>query len=348
MGILLPAEALKGYRIMAGVWKKVTLTNRDGKVVPAVAPVIISASRSTDVPAFYADWFCNRLNAGYCVWMNPHNGVRQYVSFQDARAIVFWSKHPAPLLKHLPLLDGMGLGYYFQFTLNDYDEERLEPGVPSVEKRIALFKQLSLQMDRRRVVWRFDPLLITRQTPPERLLSKVIGIGEELHDYAERLVISFADISAYSRVERKLRVANLGAREFREDEMRAFATSLTAKTRQWGLDVRTCAESVDLSACGVLPNKCIDDDLLAKWFSNDIALMTFLGKDESLPGLLTGHINKLKDKGQRKACGCIVSKDIGLYNTCPHLCLYCYANQDCECVRRAKRHSPDSECILDN
>jgi hypothetical protein len=325
---------------MSGIWKTVTITNKSGETVPAVAPVIVSASRATDIPAFYPDWFRNRLEAGYCVWQNRFNGVRQYVSFSQMRAIVFWSKNPAPLLKHLPALDGRGIGYYFQFTLNDYDEERLEPGVPPLPQRIELFKELSRRLGQSRVVWRFDPLLITRLTPPEKLLDKVLRLGAELRGYTDRLVISFADISVYPRVAQTLERANIEAREFNEGEMLGLGRELVAQASRWDMDVRSCAERVALSGCGIRPNRCIDDEILAACFPRDSVLMEFLGRG-SVP-LRRG----LKDKGQRKDCGCIASKDIGLYNTCPHLCAYCYANTGSECLARSASHSPDSECLL--
>ena len=103
-------------------WKKLQIETPYGKQ-EAVAPEIISASRSTDIPAFYADWFMNRLRDGYAIWVNPFNQKKQYVSFDRTRAVVFWSKHPKPLLKHLKTLDNYGFSYYFQFTVNDYEQE---------------------------------------------------------------------------------------------------------------------------------------------------------------------------------------------------------------------------------
>ena len=101
-----------------------------GESVDAQVPIIISASRSTDIPAFYSDWFIQRIKEGYVKWKNPFNGVFLYVSFAKARLFVFWSKNPKPIIKHLDYLDERIKNYYFQFTLNDYDQEKLEPNVP--------------------------------------------------------------------------------------------------------------------------------------------------------------------------------------------------------------------------
>lgn len=331
---------------MATVWKTVDVTTRTGDHVKAMAPIIISASRSTDIPKFYSEWLCNRLDAGYCVWVNPFNGSRHYVSFREARVFVFWSKDPAPLLPYLHRFDTRGIGYYFQFTLNDYDAEKYEPGVPKLVDRLKTFRELSRCLNNTRVVWRSDPLLITDRTPPEKLLEKVVRVGDELAGLTERLVLSFADIATYPKVERTLRAADIGAREFTLDEMRDFARQIAAHARRWGMEVRTCAETTDLREFGVLPNKCIDDELLVKWFPRDAALMQFLGVEQDLLGTVVQRAGvSLKDKGQRKACGCIVSKDIGHYNTCPHLCIYCYANSGRECVKRGR--DPNAECILD-
>ena len=107
--------------------ERILITRQNGEVVNGVAPVIISASRSTDIPAFYAKWFINRLKAGYCVWYNPFNQKPMYISFVKTKAVVFWTKNPEPLIPYLPELDKRGIHYYFQVTLNDYVNEGFEP-----------------------------------------------------------------------------------------------------------------------------------------------------------------------------------------------------------------------------
>lgn len=125
------------------VWKKISLKLEDGSEIHAQAPEIVSASRSTDIPAFYADWFFDRLKTGYSAWTNPFNGVKSYVSYKNTRFIVFWSKNPHPLLSHLNELRELGIKCYVQYSLNDYEKEGLEKGVPSLSSRIGTFKELA-------------------------------------------------------------------------------------------------------------------------------------------------------------------------------------------------------------
>ena len=138
--------------------EKINICTDSGKIVEATAPVIISASRPTDIPAFYTKWFFNRLAKGYCAWYNPFNQQKMYVSFSKCKVIVFWTKNPKPIIPYLHILDEMGIHYYFQVTLNDYTKEGFEPNVPSVEKRIETFKNLSDTIGKEKVIWRFDPL----------------------------------------------------------------------------------------------------------------------------------------------------------------------------------------------
>ena len=170
----------------------------------AIAPVIISASRSTDIPAFYSKWFFNRLNKGYCAWYNPFNRQKTYVSFRRCKVVVFWTKNPAPIIPYLHELDERGIHYYFQITLNDYVTEKFEPNVPSVEKRVETFKKLSDLIGRKRVIWRFDPLIITPSITPRILLSRIWTIGNRLMDYTDKLVFSFVDVKAYRKVQNNL------------------------------------------------------------------------------------------------------------------------------------------------
>lgn len=287
---------------------KADLTLSDGSVVEAQTPLIVSASRATDIPAFYSDWLFNQLGQGYVRWRNPYNGKNTYVSFANTKFIVFWSKNPSPLLPFLPILKEKGIGCYIQYTLNDYFVERLEPNVPSVAERIDTFKQLVDELGVGAVVWRFDPLILTDRISADDLLSKIEHIANQLREYTEKLVFSFADISTYRKVSRNLSEAGVNYREWTESEMIDFSRRLSGLNL--GLELASCAEKVDLSQFGIVHNRCIDPDLICRL------------KSELYPYIQ----NLRKDKGQRTLCGCITSKDIGTYNTCPHGCVYCYAN----------------------
>ncbi|MDR1919330.1 MAG: DUF1848 domain-containing protein [Tannerellaceae bacterium] len=312
-------------------WNKVQIHTESGESVEAQAPVIISASRSTDIPAFYADWFMHRFKTGYVKWKNPFNGVPLYVSFQKARLIVFWSKNPKPLIQHLSYLNEKNINYYFQFTLNDYDAEELEPKVPKVQSRIETFLELSEKIGKEKVIWRFDPLILTDKIGVDELLTKVENVGNQLKDHTRKLVFSFADIKIYKKVQNNLRRNAIPYQEFNERTMDEFAAGLQRLNENWHFELATCAEQTPLEKYGIAHNKCIDDDLMIKLFPHDKVLMDFLGIKIIPPDMFSpnGSIEKKrknKDSGQREFCGCIVSKDIGEYNTCPHLCKYCYAN----------------------
>lgn len=310
---------------------KTRLTLSDGSVVEAQAPLIISASRATDIPAFYSSWFFNRLRQGYARWRNPYNGKDSYISFAKIKFIVLWSKNPRPLLPLLSSLKEMGIGCYIQYTLNDYFAEGLEPNVPSLAERIDTFKQLVDGLGLGAVVWRFDPLILTDKISVDALLNKIERIAERLHGYTEKLVFSFADILAYRKVGRNLSDAGVHYREWEIDDMIDFSRRLSGMNL--GLELTTCAEKVDLSQFGIIHNRCIDPELICRL------------KPELQP-----LISMLKtDKGQRALCGCITSKDIGTYNTCPHGCTYCYANTSPHSARQNFIHhqqNPNNDSIL--
>lgn len=347
---------------------KVDLTLTNGTIVKAFAPVIISASRSTDIPAFYADWFFKRLEEGYSVWTNPFNGVPSYVAYQKVHFIVFWSKNPYPLLPYLDRLKEMGIGCYIQYSLNDYETEGLEKGVPPKDFRIKTFKSLVDKLGRGHVVWRFDPMILTEEISIDKLLEKIKYIGNELYGYTEKLVFSFADILGYKKVKSNLEKNGVKYIEWTEQMMDEFAMRLSAMNKElgWNYQLATCGEKIDISKYGIIHNKCVDDDLIVRLAYKDETLMKHLKvevhrRGESLFDMEpSGSLNinseyyavKLKDnrdKGQRTFCGCIDSKDIGQYNTCPHLCEYCYANTNKETALtnyRKHKSNPDKESII--
>ena len=345
-------------------WDKKKLPRENGELVDMQVPVLVSASRSTDIPAFYAEWFFHRLDkAGYSAWTNPFNGVRSYVSYQNTRFIVFWSKNPRPLLEYLPILERRGIGCYIHYSLNDYEAEGLEKSVPPIAQRIETFKQLVERLGKGHVIWRFDPLVLTDQISIDTLLAKIENIGNQLLGYTEKLVFSFADILSYRKVQTNLTKAHINYIDWTDEQMREFASKLAKLNEKWGYELATCGEKIDLTEFGVKRNHCIDDDLIIRLAHDDKLLMDYLnvkirpipsanlfGEPEPLPkdaiilpdGRYATHGDN-RDKGQRQWCGCIKSKDIGEYNTCVHGCEYCYANASKElAIANYKKHQANS------
>ncbi len=351
---------------MAINWETVKIKKDNGEVVEAKAPVVISASRSTDIPAFFAKWFILRLDKGYCTWYNPFDKSKPYyVSFKNTKVVVFWTKNPRPLIPYLKELDNRGINYYFQFTINDYENEGYEPNVASLENRIETFKELSKLIGKDRVIWRFDPIIITPGLSIRDIHKKIWNIGNKLKGYTNKLVFSFVDIDSYKKVQNNMAKTALFNKETVLSGQPNYAqiseivdgiVKLQTHWRAegWDLTLATCAEDVDLSQYNIIHNKCIDDDLMRKCFSHDEDLMYFLDYGELKPkyqlfdNFALPRKKKMKDSGQRKACGCVYSKDIGMYNTCRHHCTYCYANTSFEVVEKNfKLHTLESESIID-
>lgn len=206
--------------------------------------------------------------------------------------------------------------------------------LPALNQRLENFIELSELIGNQKVIWRFDPFIISDKLHPEELLKRIENIGDQIYAYTNRLVISFIDIDIYKRVKRNLSALPDEIKEIDIPTMNYFARELMRLNQKWNLKIATCAEQIDLHQYGIEHNRCIDDRLIIKLFSDDTELMNFMGyKPTEQTDFLTGQnenlsysYKKLKDKGQRKFCGCIKSKDIGQYNTCSNGCVCCYAN----------------------
>jgi DNA repair photolyase len=308
------------------IWEKTNI-RINNKEVSATAPLIISASRATDIPAFFAKEFMQKIRQGYLFKTNPFNGRKELISFKNTRLIIFWTKFPQALMPFLEELNETGINYYFQFTLNDYEKEKLEPFLPPLQKRIDAFIRLSEKIGKEKVIWRFDPVLLLKNQSFENIISRIENIAKQIHLYTEKLVFSFADFS-YRKVQNNLRRSGVDYRELSDNEKYKFAEKLVENLKKYTPTISTCAQSIELSALGINHNKCIDDELIVRLFHEDKALMDFIK-----PYIGT---SKLKDKGQRKYCGCIYSKDAGMYNTCSFMCKYCYANTSEKTVHNNK------------
>ncbi len=296
--------------------------------------MIISASRRTDIPAFYSGWFMNRLTEGWFKSVNPFNPSQaRIVSLlpQDVDAVVFWSKNPEPMQKHLDRLDSIGLRYYFQYTLNDYPGF-LEPGVPPLGRRLDTFQRLASRLGPKRMVWRYDPIIVGSTTPVEYHLERFNEISHRLSGYCERVVISFVDF--YGKLSKRfdiLEKAN-GFRAFDitrpeyGESLDPLVSGISGLASANGMKVYSCSESLDLEKWGVMHGSCIDAFLLNEIFHLDL--------------------RPDKDRNQRKGCLCAASVDMGAYNSCAHACAYCYANlSEALASKNRQLHNPGSPSI---
>lgn len=285
--------------------------------------MIISASRRTDIPAFYSEWFLNRIKAGFVDVRNPMNHrqiSRIPLNTDVVDCIVFWSKNPLPLLSKLNQLSGYK--YYFQFTINPYDIS-IENNVSKKTSIISTFKKLSDLIGPDRVVWRYDPILMTEKIDTLYHLKYYEEIASRLENYTHRCVISFVDL--YKKTASNTKA--FGVREPSCGEMRIIAQRIAQIAESNNITIQSCSEKIDLSDIRIMHGHCIDKSLI-----------------ESIIGY---PIDVKKDPNQRNECGCIQSIDIGAYNTCTHGCKYCYANfNDKMVTSQVQRHCPNSSLLI--
>lgn len=294
--------------------------------------MIISASRRTDIPAFYSQWFMNRLREGYCLVPNPYN-PRQVarISFlpECLDVIVFWSKNPFPILRHLPEVEKMGHPFYFLFTLNAYPKA-LEPNLPSLAERISTFIKLSRRIGSRRVIWRYDPIILSNRTDAAFHKKMFEDLCGQLAGHTCRVIISV--ITRYRKTIRSLRALEKQGYVFDREprnhtETEGLLSEMASSAADHGLETFACAEKKDYTHLGVKPARCIDATLIRELWGIPVA---------------SG-----KDPGQREHCGCASSRDIGMTDTCPHGCLYCYATMNWEiAVKRYQTHDPNSVMLI--
>lgn len=284
--------------------------------------MIVSASRRTDIPAFYSDWLLARIRAGYAKTRNPFCATQQKtVSLlpQDVDCLVLWTKDPLPMMDQLDDLEKRGLPFYFQFTLTPYGCE-LERNLRDKEDIAATFLKLANRIGRERVRWRYDPIVLNDAWTTTRHATEFARWCHRLHTATESVTISFVD--------RYTRVRSDAIREISAAEMIETAARLAEIAAQYGLAANACCEAVDLTPVGVGNAACIDGALIAR----------IIGYDPNAP----------KDSGQRSGCGCVQSVDIGAYNTCANGCVYCYASHSAASVARNRlRHNPHCEFLLE-
>jgi hypothetical protein len=287
--------------------------------------MIISASRRTDIPKLYSEWFMNRIKEGYVLTRNPMNHAqisKIMLSTDIVDCIVFWTKDPLNMMNKLNQLDIKGYSYYFQFTLTPYGKE-IEPNLREKNEIVQTFIQLSNQIGNDKVLWRYDPILLNQNITIDYHKRAFKQLCQTLSGYTKVCTISFVD--KYPKLNKILKSGEI--QELSSDEMIQLAEYLFQTGKQYGIEVRACCEELDLTDYGIKAASCIDKSTIEA---------------------ITGSALDIKlDVNQRPGCGCIQSIDIGVYNTCDNGCIYCYANYSASSVlNNMKNHNKESDILI--
>jgi hypothetical protein len=264
--------------------------------------MIVSVSRRTDIPAFYSEWFFNRLEEGFVYVVNPMN-LKQVSKIEltpeTVDCFIFWTKDATPMIDRLDELKDYN--YYFQYTITSYGKD-VEKEILDKKQVIESFKKLSDKIGKERVILRYDPILLSEKYNIEYHYKAFDRLCSKLYRYTEKCVISFVDL--YKKTERNTKELDLIPMDI--EQIKKISKELSLIANKYDLLIETCSEGYDLTEFGINKGKCIDDTLVSK--------------------VIGYEVNVKKDDTQRDVCGCVKSVDIGQYNTCRHHCLYCYAN----------------------
>ena len=285
--------------------------------------MIIQTGMRTDIPAFYSEWFVNRIKEGFVLVRNPYNSsqVSRYSLSPDVVDLIgFCTKNPAPMLPHMDMLKGYG--QYWFVTITPYGKD-IEPNVPDKKKVMEDFKKLSDIVGVDSMGWRYDPILVDEEHPADWHIAEFGKMAETLSGYTNTCVISFIDL--YSKVRRNYPEA----REVCHEDRMAIGKAFIEIARRYNITIRPCAEGKELEPYGADCSGCMTVKTYEKALHANL----------DVPGRGTNQRN-----GE---CACLLGTDIGAYDTCGHLCRYCYANVHADLVREnMRRHDPRSPFLI--
>lgn len=274
--------------------------------------MILSASKRTDIPAFYGEWFMNNLRKGEFLVRNPlfqKKVSRIPVDPLNVECIVFWTKNPQPFFKYLEELE-RNYRFYFTYSLNDYPYT-IERRLPSLKQRIENFVDLSKRLGADRVIWRYDPIMFAEGIGVEYHLRAFSDLAKELQGFTKRVVISVVD--DYSKNHKNM--VNAGLRIPERSELDRLMPELVRIAHCYQMQIQSCAEN-NLDAYGIPIGKCVDEQLINQVWNINLVVPA---------------------SNERPGCHCAENVDVGAYNTCLHDCVYCYANTQHSTV--LKNHS---------
>ncbi len=291
--------------------------------------MIISASRRTDIAAYYSKWFFNRIREGFCTVPNPFN-IKQIslvdLSPAQVDVIVFWTRNASPMLQHLDFLTDKGYRYYFQYTINNYPL-KYEKYNPTLTQSVKVFNAISKNIGKGKIIWRYDPIILSEDLSFNYHKANFDSILNEIGTFTKRIVISVVDMYKKTRNRLDANNVNYNPDQFQHPQMEELLFFIVQKASKNGIEVQSCSESIDLDHLGIKHGKCIDDVLINSEFGSILRFK--------------------KDKSQRLACGCTESKDIGMNDTCLMGCEYCYATvSHKKVVSNHKKHDPNFPSLI--
>lgn len=283
--------------------------------------MILHTGLRTDIPAFYSEWFANRLKEGYVMVRNPYNPIqvtKYNISPEIVDVISFCTKNPKPFLPYMDMLKEYG--QYWFVTITPYGKE-IEPNVPKKEIVMEAFKELSKKVGINSIGWRYDPIFISEEYSVQRHIEDFEHMAGTLSGYTNTCVISFIDL--YQKVLRNFPEV----KPVKKEDRIQLAKEFIRIGNKYDIVIKSCAEGIELEPYGVDCSGCMTVSTFEK--------------------AIDCSLNVQKTKGARPECGCLLGCDIGAYNTCDHLCRYCYANYDTKTViENMKKHNPKSPFLI--
>lgn len=283
--------------------------------------MIINTGCRTDIPAYFSEWFFNRLKAGYVYVRNPYyqNQVTKYKLTPDVvDCLAFCTKNPAPMLARIHELDAFGQFWFV--TITPYGKE-IEPNVPLKEKVMEDFKKLSTIIGAEKIGWRYDPIFITDKYTLTKHVEDFEKMASVLKGYTHDCVISFIDL--YQKTKRNFPAV----KEVTKEERAAMGKEFVRIGKKYDIRIKTCVEGQELSKYGVDCSGCMTKPVIERAIGSNLKVT--------------------EKKSSRDGCNCLLGNDIGVYNTCGHGCVYCYANYNQQTVRdNMKRHNPNSPFLI--
>lgn len=281
--------------------------------------MILFASGRTDIPAFYSNWFINRVKAGFVDVRNPFNQkLVSRIYFSDVDLIMFCSKNPLPMINKLDILN---VPVLFHVTITPYGKD-VEPNIPDKRLIIEGVKKLSLVLGIDNVVVRYDPIFLSDKYNVDYHIKAFDKLCKNLNGYVNKIIVSFMD--EYKNVRNNRGI--LRYRTITKEDYKKIGEAFSKSAMDNGMSVQTCFEDEDLTQYGFVKGECLSHELAY---------------------ILTGKKFKSSNVRKEKKCECVQMVDIGDYNSCMHMCKYCYANYDEKMVSsNFKRHDDNSSLLI--